>query len=86
MQEQRRMEKKQLEKFADKIEAGKEPNGKGISDGAMKKKGSAQKNKKSEPKKKPFDDGIKDVSDDVDQQVFGCYVLKFYFIPWNFYK
>ncbi|KAL4235624.1 hypothetical protein ACF0H5_004019 [Mactra antiquata] len=64
-QEQNRMERKQMERFADKIESGKEPNGKGISDGGAKKKGSAQKNKKAEqsPRKKPFDDGIKEVTE-----------------------
>ena len=49
------------EKFADKIEAGKEPNSKSISDGNQKKK-PTQKSKKQEPKKRPLEEAIKDVS------------------------
>ncbi|WAR22732.1 LOW QUALITY PROTEIN: T214B-like protein [Mya arenaria] len=62
--EQQRYEKKMQEKFAEKIEAGKEPNGKGISDGGMKKK-HVQKTKKDQPqKKKPFEEAIKQVSEE----------------------
>ncbi|XP_053395590.1 transmembrane protein 214-B-like [Mercenaria mercenaria] len=62
IREQQRYERKQQEKFADKIEAGKEPNGKGISDGAMKKKNVQKKKTEQTPKKKPFEDGIKEQS------------------------
>ena len=61
IREQQKYEKKQQEKFADKIEAGKEPNGKSLSDGAHKKKNLQKKKVEQSPKKRPFEDGIKEV-------------------------
>jgi hypothetical protein len=61
IREQQRYERKQQEKFADKIEAGKESNGKSLSDGANKKKSVQKKKVDQSPKKKPFEDGIKEV-------------------------
>lgn len=62
LKEQQRYEKKQQEKFSEKIESGKEPNGKGISDGAVKKKNVQKKKTEAVPRKRPFEEGIKEVS------------------------
>jgi len=57
--EQQRYEKKMQQKFSEKIEAGKEPNGKTISDGGSKKK-QVQKARKDQPQKKQaFEDAVK---------------------------
>ncbi|XP_060578304.1 transmembrane protein 214-A-like [Ruditapes philippinarum] len=63
IREQQRYERKQQEKFADKIEAGKESNGKSLSDGANKKKSVQKKKVDQSPKKRPFEDGIKEVAE-----------------------
>ncbi|XP_052274019.1 transmembrane protein 214-B-like [Dreissena polymorpha] len=62
--EQQRYEKRQQEKFADKIEAGKEPNGKGISDGVAKKKTHKPKKTEQVPRKQPFEDAIKLITEE----------------------